>query len=165
MSVESAQRMPDKPFKSSRSRQSWPAINMEFVGREDAVRPALERIMSTLKTLDLSSETCGRVELVLAEALNNIVEHAYINDTGKIELRCIKQDEILDIRLIDDGRSLPDMSPPQPSISVDTAFEDLPEGGFGWFLIQQLTDLLSYEHREGQNHLNLRFQLSAATTA
>ncbi|WP_348540063.1 hypothetical protein [Ruegeria sp. HKCCE4148] len=33
----------------------------------------------------------------------------------------------------------------------------MPEGGFGWFLIHQLTSDIQYERRDGCNRLSLRF--------
>ncbi len=42
----------------------------------DNVRLAIEKAMSTLQPLDLSVEDARAVESVLAEALNNVVEHA-----------------------------------------------------------------------------------------
>ena len=45
------------------------------------------------------------------------------------------------------------MGLPQP-IGVD---KDLPEGGFGWFLIRSLTENLTYRRIDARNHLS--FQL------
>lgn len=42
-----------------------------------AVRKALKELLDGLAPLDLDIEEMGTVELVMAEALNNIVEHAY----------------------------------------------------------------------------------------
>jgi serine/threonine-protein kinase RsbW len=45
-------------------------------------------------------------------------------------------------------RDLPDASGPLHS---------LPEGGFGWFLIQNLANTLDYRRMAGENHLYLGF--------
>lgn len=42
-----------------------------------AVREALEKFLDRLRPLELDIEEAGTIELVLAEVLNNIVEHAY----------------------------------------------------------------------------------------
>jgi serine/threonine-protein kinase RsbW len=42
-----------------------------------AVRKALKELLDGLASLDLDIEEMGTVELVMAEAPNNIVEHAY----------------------------------------------------------------------------------------
>ena len=40
--------------------------------------------------------------------------------------------------------------------NLDVAFEDLPEGGFGWFLIQDLAKDVLYARVENENRLSLR---------
>jgi len=38
----------------------------------------------------------------------------------------------------------------------------LPEGGFGWIMIQQLTKSLKYQRIKGENHLELIMPLASA---
>ena len=55
-----------------------------------AARQALSHILDALVPLKLDIAESGTVELVLAEAINNIVEHAYGPETqGEIDLTCI----------------------------------------------------------------------------
>ena len=65
--------------------------------------------------------------------------------------------DILNQRLLsqDNGAPMPDETLPAPKqVSTDVALEDLPEGGFGWFLIHNVTKDLSYRREEGWNYLN-----------
>ena len=57
--------------------QSLPPFDVCMQSSELAVREALAEISRGLGPLELNPEEAGTVELVLAEALNNIVEHAY----------------------------------------------------------------------------------------
>ena len=52
---------------------------------------------------------------------------------------------------------MPDgQTPVGAAADLDVDFCDMPEGGFGWFLIKDLAKDVNY-HREGvQNHLHLR---------
>ena len=54
--------------------------------------------------------------------------------------------------LTDDGISLPDDCLLPRSLPPMVA-DDLPEGGFGWFLIQDLTQALCYYREESRNYL------------
>ncbi len=54
-----------------------PNILLTFPSGEFAVREALTAVLSGLDFLSLDLEESGAVELVLAEVLNNVVEHAY----------------------------------------------------------------------------------------
>ena len=46
-----------------------------------------------------------------------------------------------------------------PELEVDTS--NLPEGGFGWPLIQSLASSVGYRRRLGVNRLEIAFQLGA----
>jgi serine/threonine-protein kinase RsbW len=50
------------------------------------------------------------------------------------------------------GGRLPE---PRPA-PLDVALEDLPEGGFGWNVIRDLTAGLAYRRVNGVNRLNFR---------
>lgn len=124
-----------------------------------APRMALARLMSGLAPLHLDVEEAGTVELVLAEVLNNICEHAYAEaeDAGPIDITCSHGPSGLIFGVADDGKPMPDGQTPlgmQAEIDVDVM--DLPEGGFGWFLIQDLAKDVHYARIEGRNRLSLR---------
>lgn len=121
-----------------------------------AVREALVRMCDTLVLRDLPEDERGTVEIVMAEVLNNIVEHAYADDeSGKIEVILRRASAGLMCQVVDQGRRMPDESLPEgnlPAISPD----DLPEGGFGWHLIRTLSQDLAYTRSEGRNYLTFR---------
>jgi serine/threonine-protein kinase RsbW len=52
-------------------------IRISIDSTQMAVRKTLKELLDGLASLDLDIEEMGTVELVMAEALNNIVEHAY----------------------------------------------------------------------------------------
>ena len=101
------------------------------------------------------SDTIDTLRLCLAEALNNIVEHAYDGAEGKPIYADVRfKPESYEIMLIDEGKPMPDGQIPVGSGEFDLDdFENLPEGGFGWMLIRSQMDRLDYERREGCNVL------------
>jgi len=109
--------------------------------------------LTTLFALDLlrplTEESLGTVQIVLAEALNNVVEHAYVSFPGKIEVWVTLRDGFMFIRLLDDGLPMPGGTVPgDKRIRSD----DLPEGGFGWHMIRTLSHDLTYQ-RDGTRNL------------
>ena len=102
---------------------------------------------------------CSTVEIALAEALNNIAEHAYAPDSpGPLEIVAHIRDDGLEFVLRDHGRALPGLTLPAGQLpDSDVPLEDLPEGGFGWFLMHSLAESLSYIRENGENRLTLVF--------
>ena len=127
-----------------------------------AVRDVLARIRSWLHASALTDEDRGTVEIVLAEALNNIVEHAYPADApGEIRLDLALDQARLVCVLSDHGTALPGLRPPDGTLPAhDVARDAFPEGGFGWFLIRDLADRIDYRRAAGWNHLSLELRHS-----
>jgi len=131
------------------------------------IRVGLIEIRMHLRETGLSDCRCGTTEIVLAEALNNIAEHAYGDcGVGDIAVAITLDDVGILIEFTDSGAPLPGLSPPAGNPPVlDAPSGDLPEGGYGWFLIRKLTTKLAYTRQNGQNFLRLRMNLRGAQHA
>ncbi len=116
------------------------------------VRKGLRDLMLCPLVHDLSADCLGTTELVLAEALNNVVEHAYARYSGQIEVEVRRDPDQLRFHIADKGLPMPGAEPPVGDLPPVGALEDLPEGGFGWFLIRSLSQNLAYR-REGERNL------------
>lgn len=136
-------------------------LRQVFPGDQSAVRKALKNAMHFLRGLDIAGDDCGTAELVLAEVINNVVKHAYAERrVGIIELRLVLSHDKLRFEVIDEGLPMPDGDAPggrQHDLDCDA--EDLPEGGFGWFLIRELTHDLTYLRDGSRNRLRFAMQL------
>ena len=128
-----------------------------------AVRDALHALFDTLLLRSLPDAERGTAEIVLAEALNNIVEHAYAMNQGEIELTLHLSQSELACRITDSGAPMPSDQLPEGLLTPLSPPDDLPEGGFGWFLIRTLARDLHYRRIDGQNQLS--FRLNAGQTA
>ena len=126
------------------------------------VSQALVQLNQQLIGLGLERDALIRLELVLAEVLNNIVEHAYC-DTGHgdIALEAAVHGNTIWCHLTDRGRAMPGGKlPPARRYDLDALdILDLPEGGFGWGLIRDLTSSLSYARCGAQNRLSFSIDL------
>ncbi len=89
------------------------------------------------------------------------------NATGAIDIALKGCSNHVCFQVLDDGEPmpggrLPDGNPP----AVDVPTADLPEGGFGWFMIRSVADELQYTRTDGGNCLfvRIRRQGQGATT-
>lgn len=141
-------------------------VETRFPASYEAVRQAIVDAVRDLRPLDLSEEERSSVEIVLAEALNNVVEHGYPEGGGDIHLKLRRHRAGLLIQIRDRGRPMPGGRTPignHPATS--NRKEHLPEGGFGWFLIRELARDLIYDREDGENILIFRLTLGSAPTA
>ncbi|MGR3616967.1 MAG: ATP-binding protein [Paracoccaceae bacterium] len=138
------------------------SFKISFVATEDKTREGLSDIMAALKKADLTAEKQGDVEISVAEAVNNVVEHAYAGlPPAMVQVSGQWNRDQLSVEILDSGhRFVAGRVPVAQQAAVDVPLDDLPEGGFGWFLIHQLTSSVSYTHKDGNNVLTLGFTLS-----
>lgn len=131
-------------------------LRLVFDSDPFAVRRALAVLTAGLAPHLPTSEDRDTVEIVLAEVLNNIVEHAYCAGSGRIEL-CIRPTaEGLACAIADDGLPMPDGVLPKGRQNVTANADALPEGGYGWHLIRTLSQDLCYRRDHGRNRLSFR---------
>ncbi|MEH6830072.1 ATP-binding protein [Sulfitobacter sp.] len=135
-----------------------PPFSVSIAGTEEAVRNGLAQAMACLAPLHLTADDMGTVELVLAEALNNVVEHALADSPNptKIEIRGHHSAAGLHVTVIDRGAPMPDgATPVAKTPNLDVSICDMPEGGFGWYMIHTLATNVSYARIGASNHLSL----------
>ncbi len=124
-----------------------------------AVRAALIEIAGKLDGAGLPPEIAASAQIVLAEVLNNVVEHAYgFRDGGVIMLHIWVAEDALWCETNDHGAALPEGRLPDgtfPQIDPQDAC-NLPEGGFGWALVRELADEITYDRVARTNRLHFR---------
>lgn len=137
-------------------------LNLTIASGPHNIRSALEEITAQLAGWGMSERSISTAEIVFAEVLNNIEEHAYAGCTGGIiKILLCRDAELLTCEVSDSGAAMPPGPLPgadPPKLDVART-EDLPEGGFGWVLIREMTTGLNYR-RIGQEN-RLRFQLAS----
>jgi serine/threonine-protein kinase RsbW len=141
-------------------------IAVEAISHPLAVREMLADLMARLQPWDLPEDDLQRVELVVAEALNNVYEHAcgyadgiYVAATARLDPPLVR------IEVVDRGAPMPGLALPEraerrsPAEARNLPREAMPEGGWGWMLIRDLTRSVHYERRDDGNHLHLLLPL------
>lgn len=136
-------------------------FSRHFAADDRATRGVLRDLVGALHGAGIGAEDVATVELILAEVLNNIAEHAYAERPGPVRLTVATGPGGLACRIADRGRPMPAGGAPDPGLPHIAPPQALPEGGFGWHLIRSLTSDLVYCREAGWNTLNLRVPLSA----
>lgn len=112
-------------------------------------------ILEQVKEIPEREITTYNVILSVHEICTNIIEHAYENKGGRIEI-AVQMDEqsgILTIDLFDEGRAFDLAEVPQPDL------DSSPIRGYGLFLVHELMDDVSYAPNHERNHWRLRKRL------
>lgn len=132
-----------------------------FPATELDARDALCGMMTRLRSMGLAEEQIGGIEIALAEVVNNVVEHAYDGlFPGDVQVEACLDLSELTLHVTDRGHALPDGQLPEGKpADLSGVIDDLPEGGFGWFMIRTLTRDIRYNRDDGKNHLHLTFDL------
>ena len=129
---------------------------MAFLATPIAVRDSLAQMLALPPLCALGEDGRGTAELVLAEVLNNVAEHAYGEATGPVTVCLARTDGGVRCVIVDQGQAMPGGILPEGRLppAAEVPLDDLPEGGFGWFLIRSLTQDLRYSRVDGCNRLH-----------
>lgn len=109
---------------------------------------------------EIDQDHLGDIQIVLAEVLNNIAEHAFANRRTEIACLCLSpQGNSLRATMMDCGHPLPGLALPEGKLpDMGETVDDLPEGGFGWYLVHTLCSSIHYERIADVNRLTLDFK-------
>ena len=140
-----------------------PKLRIQFLSDPLKVRESLERSRAQWSDWGYSGDFCGTAEIVLAEALNNVVEHAHARrDDGTGLLVNAPQNDGVRFEICDNGAPMPEGAvPTAKAANLNTEIDALPEGGFGWYLIHSLTQDLDYQRDEEWNCLSFRVPMQS----
>lgn len=130
-------------------------FSRRFSATDTETRTTLLALVDALALAGIGTEDASNAELVLAEALNNITEHAYADGPGPVDLTVERSSSGLWCTLVDRGRAMPLGTAPAPDLPQIAPPDHLPEGGFGWHIIRCLTTHLTYRRDPGANRLSL----------
>ena len=126
----------------------------------EAVADATQQLRGLLPDW-LSASEADAIELAIAEALTNIVQHGYGGQPGHdVRLRVRERDAAVEIDLWDQGRPIPRERLRNADASTTFQFDPtdlagLPEGGMGLALIKSAFHEVRYGSRDGTNRLHL----------
>lgn len=105
------------------------------------------------------SEKSDEIEVSAEEILVNIINYAYPDTSGDIEIDCqITPEKKLIMTITDWGVPFDPRTLPDPDI--DLPLEEREKGGLGIWIVRNLTEELDYHRENEKNILTLIFGLS-----
>jgi len=130
-------------------------LEFEIESKYENVASACDRAKEFCMNAGLSEKESINVEICLDEALNNVIKHSYKETPGNkiiLILKCEGERIIIDI--IDFGLSR--TGEPKTELDFDPDdIDNLPEGGMGLFIIEQLMDGTNYKVEKERNIFSL----------
>lgn len=127
---------------------------MKLPATIENLRSFLQYASRCAREMGFPPERVNEVELVVEEALVNIIRHAYPDNRGSIDLKC---DSIgnhgLAISIEDEGIPFDLLLHPDPDLSSDIPSRKV--GGLGVFLIKKMADDVRYVRNGMTNVLTL----------
>ncbi len=129
-----------------------------MANRQELVPHLLDDIQDWMKTVGVSEGKTTDVQIVLAEALNNVIEHGFEHENmGELEIRIEVFGERVTVHVSDNGMEFTPPSNTQTPLKFEDNLDELPEGGFGWFLIKEITSSFEFHRKKDRNELILFF--------
>lgn len=127
-----------------------------------AISEQLSQVLKTISDFALKSgaseEKVGQIELVLEEILVNIINYAYPDEPGTIEIRYQRsQTSQLKLEIIDHGIPFDPLS--TPDVDTEAPLEERSIGGLGIFLIRNIAEDVAYQRQHGKNILTVSLAL------
>jgi len=129
----------------------------EFVltNRLDDLTQLSQWINDLANQLQISAKGVFRVELILEEAVTNIINYAYVDDEEHtIRVTLLYSDQTLTVELRDDGIPFDPLQ--RPEVQLPKTLEEATEGGLGIHLIRSYVDECNYQRDEDSNVLSLK---------
>ncbi|MEM7426039.1 MAG: ATP-binding protein [Pseudomonadota bacterium] len=123
----------------------------------EAVREIARFCRARLDSGEAGEIAAEQIELCVAEALTNVVKHAYDRrETETVRVSCALGPGKVVVEIRDNGRELPAEVLKRGALEPMTQVTgELPESGFGWHLILDQMDVVEYSREDGRNRLTL----------
>ena len=109
---------------------------------------------SVIEKLDIEKSLGRQLRLAVEEAVVNVINYAYPDDTdGDITVKMASDGKTLHCQIIDAG--IPFDPTTQEKADITLSAQDRQVGGLGILLVRELMDSINYERIDGQNVLTL----------
>ncbi len=113
-----------------------------------------EQVDALAENWNLPMPLCMNINLVLEEAVSNIIFYAFKDDAKHdIEIFIALKNDQLKMEIVDDGIPFNPSKSEQPDISLPV--EERPVGGLGILLISKIMDEILYIREDNKNKLIL----------
>jgi len=126
-------------------------------GTLDGLADAIRAAQSFCSDVDAPGLSRANIMTALDEVLANIVHHGLNGAPGNIELKMWQTARAVACEVADTAAPFNPLLMPLPDTTLPLEQRKL--GGLGIALVRALTDEVSYDRRDGRNHLTLMWHL------
>lgn len=135
--------------------------NLRFSASLEMLPQMLDLINQHLEKMGCTHKEHHQIEVSVEEALVNIINYAYPEKSGEVELSCrsILPNQI-EITIRDWGVPFNPETLVQ-NIPIEAPLEERKIGGLGVYFMYQLMDSVTYKREDGANLLKMVKQVSA----
>ena len=126
---------------------------------KDKCNEIIEYVMAS-PDIPSQDDLIFKIRLSIEEVIENIIQYAYDNGSGFLEVGTQVENGMLFIHFIDAGTPFNPLDKPDPDISLSA--EDRPIGGLGIFISKQMMDKIEYEYKDGCNVLTMSKRVTPA---
>jgi anti-sigma regulatory factor (Ser/Thr protein kinase) len=126
---------------------------ISFAAKLENLEPMLDFIEHGARELGFDARKLSQVRLASEEALVNVINYAYPNKCGNIEIACVKDEKGLLLEIIDWGIPFNPLLLPEPDIK--SPMENRKIGGLGIYMVRSIMDRVDYRREEDKNVLTL----------
>lgn len=134
-----------------------PLVQIELQADTRLLAGLKQQLVESAAAAGWTGDDLNRFELVVEEAVINIMLYAYPEDGGSLQVVLWQgQDNELRLQLQDQGLSFNPLEAREPDLSAP--LEERSIGGLGVHLVQSLSDGMAYKRQNGSNLLQLIFR-------
>ena len=124
----------------------------------DTTYTALADLVAAIEALGeeegWSGELTFRISLVVDELAQNVVDYAYNDGEGDVEVAVTSRDEVVVIEIVDSGKPFDPLTE-APAPDLTSPIESRPIGGLGVHFTKTLMDDVEYRRESGKNCLKI----------
>jgi serine/threonine-protein kinase RsbW len=115
-----------------------------------------------LTELHIDDNERTRILTASEEIIVNIINHAYHDYSGALEIILVYQQKTIKITFIDSGIRFNPLD--RPDVNVKAPLAERETGGLGILMVKNLMNEVLYEYKDSKNHFTIIKYLSGTTT-
>ena len=129
------------------------AQRLTVPGRFEYLAQIAEFVTQTAREAGLTDDDVFHVEMAVDEACSNVIEHAYADKAGEIELSCaVPEYGRLEIVIHDHGDPFDPELVPEPRVGDSAGLDSMQEGGLGLYFMRKLMDEVRFSFAPGHGN-------------
>ncbi len=122
------------------------SVHLKVPGQFDRLTEIAAFVTEAARTCGLNDDDVFHVEMAVDEACSNIIEHAYADQTGDIDVACCcPAVGLFEVVLHDSGQPFDPDEVPAPKVEGLIDVDQLNEGGLGLYFMRKLMDEVRFE--------------------